>query len=244
MKLKDAMRSMGRLQAMTMAMLLSNIVMAAGLSFSIVALNSERDRLVIIPPHLDKKAVVAWESANADYLKSFGLYVATLVGSIQPRSSETIIDAVSAFMVPKVYVEFRQQALAIINDPVYQVSGAAMSFQPHEVRYESDTGRVFVMGNLLTVSAAGEDSRKVTYEMGITIREGRPWVHHFTSYDGNKPRTLEWHLARAAREDRDLPEHAKPLSMREDPLAAAQQHTQENGQSAASDEAAPQGGGE
>lgn len=218
MKLKDALRSIGRLQALSLSLMASNILMAGGLAYAIVALNSEHERLVLIPPYLDEKVQVAWDSANTEYLKSFGLYVATLVGSIQPRSADAIIEAVSAFMTPKLYVEFRQRAKALINDPIYKASGAAMSFQPREIRYEPDTGRVFVLGSLLTVSAAGEESKEVIYEMGIQMKDGRPWVHHFTSYEGTKPRTLEWHLLRASREDRELPEHATPLKLRGDPL--------------------------
>jgi conjugal transfer pilus assembly protein TraE len=228
MILKDALRSIGRLQAMTLSLLVSNVLMAAGLSFAILALNAQHDRIVLLPPHLDQKAAVAWRSADAEYIKSFALYVATLVGSIQPRSASTIIDATSAFMVPKLYAKFREKALNITNDPIYKSTGAAMSFQPSQIRYEPETSRVFVMGTLLTVSAAGEQTTRVIYEIGVIIKEGRPWVHHFHSYESNQPQTLEWHMKKAARENTEIPEHAKPLAMRPDPLAGlseAQQHS-------------------
>ncbi|NVZ11516.1 hypothetical protein HW932_19895 [Allochromatium humboldtianum] len=215
MNFKNALRSMERLQSLSIGMLASNVIMAGGLTYAIVAINNTHERLVIIPPHLDAQVEVAWSSANREYLKSFGLYVATLVGNIQPKSSTVVLDAVSAFMDPAIYTEFRRQALAIIQDPVFKTSGAVMTFQPSTIQFESETSRVFVTGSLITKSGLSQDKQKtVTYELGVRIREGRPWVSHFTSYEGSVIRTVAWHINNSAREGQPIPQHALPVSMR------------------------------
>ena len=71
MNFKDALRSMSQLQAFTKAMLMSNIIMAVGLTCAIFAVSGQRERVVLVPPALDRRAEIAWKSADKEYLKSF-----------------------------------------------------------------------------------------------------------------------------------------------------------------------------
>ena len=48
----------------------------------------------------------------------------------------------------------------------------------------------------------------MTYEVGIKIKEGRPWVSHFTSYEGSVPRTVSWYVNRTGRDGSEIPDHA------------------------------------
>lgn len=211
MKLKDALRNMGSLQALTMTMMASNAIMAAGLVFAIVSLSAVRERVVLVPPNLDKKAEIAWASANKEYLKSFALYMATLVGNIQPKSSSVVLDSVSAFMDPSIYTDFRRQLMTIIEDPVFRSSGSVISFMPGSIQYENETSRVFVTGTIITsTSGAQKYQKQVTYEIGVRIREGRPWVTHFTSYEGTVPRTVSWYVNRNSRDGSPIPDFALP----------------------------------
>lgn len=215
MNLKNALRSLEKLQSLTVGLLGANVIMAGGLTYAIVAANNTHERLVIIPPHLDSQVEIAWTTANKEYLKSFGLYIATLVGNLQPRSSTVVIDAVSVFMDPAIYTEFRRQALSIIEDPIFKTSGSVMSFQPSTIQFEAETSRVFVTGSLITKSGMNQEKQKlVTYEIGLVIREGRPWVNHFTSYEGSVIRTVSWHINQSARENHPIPQHALPTGMR------------------------------
>ena len=211
MNLKDALRNMGQLQAMSKALMLSNIIMAAGLVYAFATMSGERERVVLVPPMLDGKAEIAWNSANKEYIKSFGMYIATMVGNIQPKSSSVVLDAVSAFMDPNIYTEFRRQLMTLMEDPVFKASGSVISFLPNSIQYEADTNRVFIMGTLITATSGAQKYQKqVTYEMSISIREGRPWVSHFLSYEGSIPRTVSWHVNRSSRDGTEIPEYALP----------------------------------
>jgi conjugal transfer pilus assembly protein TraE len=221
MKFKDAMRNMRELQLMTKGLLLSNIILGAGFLWSLATISGERERIVLVPPMLDAKAEVAWNSANKEYIKGFGMYIATLVGNIQPKSSTVVLDAVSAFMDPQIYTEFRRQLLTLIEDPVFKASGSVITFQPNSIQYEPETNRVFVTGTLITATSGSQKYQKqVTYEMGITIREGRPWVSHFLSYEGTIPRTVSWHVNRSSRDGVEIPEYATPARYRKKQSAA------------------------
>lgn len=211
MNLKNALRNMGQLQALSVAMIASNVIMAAGLVFAIVSLSNSHERIVLVPPNMDQKAEIAWNSANKEYLKSFALYMAILVGNIQPKSSSVVLESVSAFMDPIIYTEFRRQLMAIIEDPMFKASGSVISFLPGSIQYEHETSRVFVPGTIITSSSGSQKySKQVTYEIGVHIRQGRPWVSHFTSYEGTTPRTVAWYVNRNSRDGSPIPDFAMP----------------------------------
>ena len=71
----------------------------------------------------------------------------------------------------------------------------------------------------LPASAAKDDLIR-SVEMGITIREGRPWVSHFLSYEGTIPRTVSWHVNRSSRDGVEIPEYATPARYRKKQSAA------------------------
>lgn len=211
MKIFDALRNMKQLQSLALAMVCSNVILAVGASYAIIQLGNQHERVVLVPPSLDKKAVVAWDYANKEYLKSFGLYMATLVGNIQPKSSTMVLDSVSAFMDPAIYNDFRSQLMAIIEDPVFKSSGSVISFLPNSIQYEAETARVFVTGSIITSTAGSTKYQKnVVYEVGARIREGRPWVTHFTSYEGTQIHNVNWWALKNTRDGTPIPNYALP----------------------------------
>lgn len=211
MNLKDSIRSIRELQTKTFSLLLSNIILATGLAYAVIQLSGQHDRVILVPPSMDKKAAIAWDAADKEYKKSFGLYMATLVGSIQPKTSTTVLDSVSAFMEPLVYNDFRSKLLLIINDPVFKSSGSVISFIPHSIQYENETSRVFVTGSIVTsTSGSTKYSKNVVYELGVRIREGRPWIFHFTSYEGNQIHSVNWWAQKAAKDNIPIPNYAIP----------------------------------
>ncbi len=211
MNLKSHLTNMGQLQTMTLAMIGANIILAVGIVWSVVSLSGNHERVVLVPPNLDKKAQIAWDHADKEYLKSFGLYMASLVGNIQPKSSTVVLDAASAFMDPTIYNEFRRQLLLIIEDPTFKASGSVISFLPQSIQYESETSRVFVTGSIITSTAGSTKYQKnVVYEIGARIRNGRPWVTHFTSYEGNAIHSVNWWAQKSQRDGTAIPAYAIP----------------------------------
>ncbi len=207
----SALRNMKQLQSITMVMLCSNVILATGISYAMVKLGNQHDRVVLVPPSLDKKAEIAWDHANKEYIKSFGLYMSTLVGNIQPKSSSVVLDSVSAFMDPGIYTDFRSQLLAIIEDPTFKASGSVISFLPQSIQYETETSRVFVTGSIITSTAGSTKYQKnVVYELTVRIREGRPWVTHFTSYEGTQIRSVNWWAQKNTRDGTTIPSYALP----------------------------------
>lgn len=206
MKLRQILKNISALQSTTVFLLGSNFVLALGVVYFLVLADHTRERIVLVPPHLEEKAQIAWNNANAEYFKSFGLYIATMVGNLNPKNASFIVDSLAGYFDPIIYNEFRQQALMIVEDPILKAGNAVIAFQPSIVAYEDITGRVFVSGKLSTITNNVEKQKDVVYEMRMRIENGRPLIDHFTSYEGRTFHTLDWYQNTVRGNVNDLPD--------------------------------------
>ena len=177
----------------TSVMLLSNVALALALSAMVVDKLTDHERLVLVPPYIDKAVKVGWKSADAEYLKSFGLYFATLSANVSPKNVTFVTDSLSGMVSSRIYPDVRKKLLVLAEDPVFKTNGGSVRFEPDRVVFEADTSKVFVSGNMTTQTAGcRQESASLTYEMRIEMHAGRPLVDALTHYPGNQPRTLKW----------------------------------------------------
>lgn len=183
-------------------LLVANIILAVALAFSVGANLSTHERVVLIPPHMNEKMEVSWADASAPYYKSFGLYVATLIGNITPRNVQLVADSIGQHLDSSIYAPVRAQILALADDPVFQKSNSVNYFAPDQVVFEAERGKtqkVFVVGRLMSTSYAGAgtgaatvDAKNLVYEIGVRMDGGRPVITEFTSYPGAQAHTAKW----------------------------------------------------
>ncbi|ABM97140.1 type IV conjugative transfer system protein TraE [Methylibium petroleiphilum] len=193
MNLKNMTKTWQAANKVAALMLVSNVALAAALLVSIVAFSGNRERVVLVPPHLEKRVSVGWNTADAEYLKGFGTYFAMLTANVTPKSASFVADTLSSAVSPAIYPEVRKQVLVLAKDPVFQKSGASVRFDPIQVEYEAATNKVFVVGEITTNDATGRISRvQSVYEMEIRMDNGRPQVTAMASYAGADPHTLQW----------------------------------------------------
>lgn len=167
---------------------------AAALALAIKVMDMH-ERVVIAPPHIAEKMEIAWDSANQEYLKGFGLYLAGLLGNITPKNADFVVESISYFFDPAIYSEARTKLKAMTNDPVFNDSGVFSYFLPNGIVYEPETNKVFVLGDLVMGSAArAPKPSPIVYEFQITISKGRPLVRSINNYSGTEARTQQWKL--------------------------------------------------
>ncbi|TPG92009.1 hypothetical protein EAH72_25175, partial [Pseudomonas caspiana] len=68
---------------------------------------------------MDKEVKIGWNTADEEYLKSFGLYASVLMGNVTPKNVNFVADSVSAFVDPAIYPEVRKKMFILANDPVF-----------------------------------------------------------------------------------------------------------------------------
>jgi len=149
--------------------------------------------VTILPPKMTHEATISMNTANSEYLMSFGLYVAGLTGNVTPKNVVLVADALGSLVDAKLYSEVRRQLFALANDPLFKERGGAVFFEPVNVVFDAPTGKVFVVGNMVSTTSAGRQNRSpLVYEIKIEMRNYRPVIVALDKYPGSVPRTLEW----------------------------------------------------
>ncbi len=153
---------------------------------------SIRERIVLVPPVVDKTMSIGWDSANEDYVKSFGLYVTILIANITASNANFVVDNLSKFVDHALYTDMRQKILAAADTRMFKEAAGATKFLPRNIYYEPETRKVFVSGSLDLVTTGNTQSQMVVYEMTIKMEGGKPVIYTFDSYPGIDPHTLKW----------------------------------------------------
>jgi conjugal transfer pilus assembly protein TraE len=147
----------------------------------------------LVPPNLDKAVKVGWNSADDEYIKSFGLYASTLMGNVTPKNVNFIADSVSAFVDPKIYADVRKKMFVLANDPVFATNAGSVSWNATDISYEKASKKVFILGSMESRSASGKPKQDYqVVEYVIEMRAGRPWITGMDHYPGSNPKTLKW----------------------------------------------------
>jgi len=174
-------------------LVVSNVAVIIALTMCVTALTTSKERIVILPPHISEKVVVAWDEASPSYNKSIATWLTGVVGGVSEANLEFAQKAVEQFFAPALRKELLIKLARIAKDPLRKISGATVWFEGSTVEWEAATKKVFVVGDLVSVSPSqvrpARDS--VTYEYTIEMQNGLPMVTAFNSYRG-PARTNAW----------------------------------------------------
>lgn len=171
----------------------SNVFLSAALLISVYTQSTNHERIVLTPPHVTERMSVGWNSADAEYLKSFGMYFALLTANVTPRNIDFVVNSLTTLVSPRIYPDVRKKLKTLAEDPLFKSQGGSVQFDITNVTYEPDTGKVFVTGELTQRSVLRRGEREPwVYEMKVSMVDGRPLVEALDSYQGNEPHTLKW----------------------------------------------------
>lgn len=195
MKIDHLFKTWGATMGIAKWVIISNVGLV-GIVFSLaLKIVSEHERIVLVPAVLNERAQVNWSEASGNYMEAWGLFVASMIGSITPQTALSVADAMGYYFDAKLYPSIRTQILSIVDDPNYSKTGTLNVFTPKRVYWEASTEKVFVEGTLMTTAYKNNSTPiaqlSVTYEMIIKQVAGLPKIMRFNSYVG-QPRTLKW----------------------------------------------------
>jgi len=166
------------------------VCVSFAVAVQMLLLYNRHERVVLMPPYVDRQMEIGWSSASADYLKSIGLYFVTLANSVTPTNVEFVKQAASTIVDARIYPGIRKRFEALAAEPAFMSTGHVSSFESQSLHYEPETSKVFVSGEV----TGGGRSHRVgqTYEFVIVMRDGRPWILSADTYEGMTPHTLKW----------------------------------------------------
>lgn len=197
MNLKNMLQKLSLSSNVVLSMLISNTVLVLVVFMMMDRVLSERERVALVPPFLNERITVSWNSASEGYYKSWGLYFAVLIGNITPSNVDFVTDILSTFLDEKIYTSVKPKLIALSQDPIFRESGGASVFAPGHIAFEPETSKVFVPGTMTMTSyaKAQPELKNVVYEFAIYIKDGVPKISYLDSYEGVQPRTLKWMAA-------------------------------------------------
>lgn len=176
------------------------VVMALTIAMLSITNASKKERIVVVPPGLSGPVAIDWGGASAEYIKTFGVFYATLVGTISPKNINYVVDRLSSMTSVNAYSVIRMRLLSLAKDPQFANSGSSVNFVSNEIVYEPERKKVFVVGETRVQSGYGNVKvSPVVYEMDIDIIEGRPVVMLLENYEGTAPHTAKWILEHPAK---------------------------------------------
>lgn len=173
--------------------MISNAALSVCLVMSVGALAQNKERILIVPPHIPKGMEVSWTAATPEYYKSIAAWLAGVIGGTSVDNLEFTGTVLERYFSPSIRDELRIRLSRIAKDPMRTMAGAIVWFEGKEITWEQATSKVFVRGMLVTVQAGAPNPVKTdaTYEFTMSMKDGVPFVTGFNSYAG-EPRTKEW----------------------------------------------------
>lgn len=172
---------------------LGNVALTVAVVALALRITAFEQRVVLVPMSVPTKMTVGWDSASDDYYQSIGLTTAMLIGNITPSNVEYVKTTLGKFLAPEIYPGVKAKLDKLAKDPLFNATNTTNHFSPSRAVFESETGKVFVVGSLV-VSGAVQYAKTstVTYEIGIRIVNGTPLIVSLDSYESDQPRTLAW----------------------------------------------------
>lgn len=182
--------------------MVSNVVLAAAVGLLAWDRVTDEPIIQVVPPTLTTEAKVGASTADAEYLMSWGLYFASMTGNVTPKNVLFVADAISSFTDPVIYPKLRRQLYSLAEDPTFKERGGSVTFEAQDISYDAASNKVFVVGEQVSNTTAGEQNRtRYVYEIEIEMRNRLPIVVGVDHYQGT-PRTAKWMRSNALREDR------------------------------------------
>lgn len=210
----------------------TNAALAIALLLAVSALSQNKERIVLVPPHIPKGMELSWTAASPEYFKSIGLWLSGVIGGTNVDNLDFTNKTLERFFAPPLREELRIRLARIAKDPMRAMMGTQVWFEPGSVIWEQQSEKVFVPGTIITVQPGMSSPGRMdaTYEFSMRVADGIPQVIGFNSYQG-EPRTLEWlqrpdhlGLAEERRKAEQESELARAAAQSEDARRAEQGH--------------------
>ena len=155
---------------------------------SLAAWRTERS-IILVPPTMNREVEVTRTAASSEFMESWGLFLAELLGNTTPANADFLKTAIEPLLAPDIY----RTVLDAMADQIkaIKMDRVAISFMPRHVFYETETRKVFVTGELKSQGPSSKpDIKPRTYEFIIAIKNYRPRLEYIDVYP-DEPRTQE-----------------------------------------------------
>lgn len=154
-------------------------------------LSTVEETVRIIPYAPSGTMVISENSANQNYYKSWGNYVALSLGNLTPYNAKFVEKQLLPLIASR---DYQTVKTGIQSEVASELDNHVVTtFTPDEIIWQAKTGTIFVHGRLDQISPNGKytSGANETYQMQMKIVRGMPKVSSIQLYIG-APHTLTW----------------------------------------------------
>lgn len=174
-----------RTQMITIANRLTAMVVFLILLLCFTTYHAVTNKVIVqlVPPYLDQRVTVAYNSASSDYHVSYAMYAATLMGNVNPETVNSVSSALAFLFSPELYHKTKSELTTTASNLINEDS--TIDFIPKSWEHEPATNLTFVTGQQTIRSNIGKAKIKtVTYEYKFEVNNYVPTITHYALYAG------------------------------------------------------------
>lgn len=153
--------------------------------------STQREEIItVVPPTMVESGWLSRSSSSSEYTDSWAMYLAMMLGNVNPANGTVVKETVGALLAPDIY----QEVMSAMDNQIHQIrqDRVSLRFEPDKILRDADNpDRIYVTGRSVSEGVSGDKVRTSrTYEIDITIKNYKPQVHWLSTYAG-APRTAE-----------------------------------------------------
>lgn len=162
----------------------SNALLVLTVLILMIQVSGRETEVRMIPPIPTTETMeVARSSYSASYAENWGMFVASMIGNVNPENISETLALLSRIMSSDLEDELRENMKASVE--TMKIQGFRLNFRPEEVRYDADSRLTYVIGHMTETPVRGEPvTTRFTYEMRFSLSHGVPVMTHFKAYEG------------------------------------------------------------
>lgn len=141
-----------------------------------------------VPPNFSEEVQFIGKNANSTYKKQWGIFVADLLGNVNVRNKEIVLNTLKSMLSPRDYEELDAQITAHVN--ALDIRDQIQNFNSMDIYYDRKFDKVIVYGERTITDrkkVTREENRRPlrwTYELEMRSRNGQPWIKSVNQYEG------------------------------------------------------------
>lgn len=173
------------------------VLLAVAIVVMAMALSTKQQTVVLVPPTLSDRVELTDSTASDPYKTSWGLFFATLLGNVTPRSAEYVQENISRYAHPNAYKVLVDQIAE--QTELIETDRLTVQFTPTTVFYAPAIDRVVVTGEYVLRGLRDSEQRMIrTYELGVDVKNYLVSLSSVIAYEGPwvPDRDLKEELAR------------------------------------------------
>ncbi|MFA0037759.1 TraE/TraK family type IV conjugative transfer system protein [Vibrio sp. 10N.261.52.A1] len=163
-----------------------SIIICAFLAFKVM---TAKPVTVVTPPNFSEEIVMIGNKANSGYKKQWGIFIASMLGNVNVRNVDIVLDTLKPMLSIRDYEELNEQVISHVK--ALDIRDQVQEFNVLDVFYDNKYDKVIVYGErkLTERKKRGNksDERRAvrwTYELKIANAHGSPKMQSIDQYEG------------------------------------------------------------